>query len=105
MSRQKQIWRASQPAQRRGGSGRRSLPKETSDILDRSSRPFVLILDGVQDPHNLGAILRSAQKVLGWIHNALRDRAVGITEVVSMISVGAADHVPFMGYQSGPDHG
>ena len=66
------------------------------EILGRSSRPFVLVLDGVQDPHNLGAILRSADGAGVDLVIAPRDRAVGITEVVRRISVGAADHVPFM---------
>ena len=66
------------------------------EILGRSRRPFVLVLDGVQDPHNLGAILRSADGAGVDLVIAPRDRAVGITEVVRRISVGAADHVPFM---------
>jgi 23S rRNA (guanosine2251-2'-O)-methyltransferase len=58
--------------------------------------PFVLVLDGVQDPHNLGAILRSADGAGVHAVIAPKDRAVGITEVVRRISVGAADHVPFV---------
>ncbi len=57
------------------------------EILGRSSRPFVLVLDGVQDPHNLGAILRSADGAGVDLVIAPRDRAVGITEVVRRISV------------------
>ncbi len=80
-----------------GGSSKRSIPEgDLRDILERSSRPFVLVLDGVQDPHNLGAILRSADGAGVDLVIAPRDRAVGITEVVRRISVGAAEHVPFM---------
>lgn len=58
--------------------------------------PFVLILDCVQDPHNLGAILRTADGAGVHAVVAPKDKAVGITETVRRISVGAADHVPFV---------
>ena len=97
MSRQKPRSGARANQHSAGGSRQRSVPEgDLRDILDRSSRPFVLILDGVQDPHNLGAILRSAEGAGVDLVIAPRDRAVGITEVVRRISVGAADHVPFM---------
>ena len=97
MSRQKPRSGARANQHTAGGSRQRSVPEgNLRDILDRSSRPFVLILDGVQDPHNLGAILRSAEGAGVDLVIAPRDRAVGITEVVRRISVGAADHVPFM---------
>ena len=97
MSRQKPRSGARANQHSAGGSRQRSVPEgDLRDILDRSSRPFVLILDGVQDPHNLGAILRSAEGAGVDLVIAARDRAVGITEVVRRISVGAADHVPFM---------
>ena len=66
------------------------------EILEGSSCPLILILDSVQDPHNLGAILRSADGAGVDLVIAPKDRAVGITEVVRRISVGAADHVRFM---------
>ena len=65
-------------------------------ILEESVCPFILILDSVQDPHNLGAILRSADGAGVDLVIAPKDRAVGITEVVRRISVGAADSVRFM---------
>ena len=58
--------------------------------------PFLLILDCVQDPHNLGAILRTADGAGVHAVIAPKDKAVGITETVRRISVGAADHVPFV---------
>lgn len=58
--------------------------------------PFVLILDCVQDPHNLGAILRTADAAGVHAVVAPKDKAVGITETVRRVSVGAADHVPFV---------
>lgn len=57
--------------------------------------PFLLILDCVQDPHNLGAILRSADGAGVHAVIAPKDKAVGINETVRRISVGAADYVPF----------
>jgi 23S rRNA (guanosine2251-2'-O)-methyltransferase len=58
--------------------------------------PFLLILDCVQDPHNLGAILRTADGAGVHAVIAPKDKAVGITETVRRVSVGAADHVPFV---------
>jgi 23S rRNA (guanosine2251-2'-O)-methyltransferase len=74
-----------------------SIPEgELREIVRASASPFVLVLDSVQDPHNLGAILRSADGAGVDLVIAPKDRAVGITEVVRRVSVGAADHVPFM---------
>jgi len=64
-------------------------------IVAQQAVPFVLILDCVQDPHNLGAILRSADAAGVHAVVAPKDKAVGITETVRRISVGAADYVPF----------
>lgn len=58
--------------------------------------PFLLILDCVQDPHNLGAILRTADGAGVHAVIAPKDKAVGITETVRRVSVGAADFVPFV---------
>ena len=75
----------------------RAVPEgDLREILAGIECPFVLVLDGVQDPHNLGAILRSADGAGIDLVIAPRDRAVGVTEVVRRISVGAADHVRFM---------
>jgi 23S rRNA (guanosine2251-2'-O)-methyltransferase len=58
--------------------------------------PFLLVLDGVTDPHNLGACLRSADAA--GIHAVIapRDRAVGLTSTVRKVACGAAEHVPFI---------
>jgi len=64
-------------------------------IVAQQAVPFVLILDCVQDPHNLGAILRTADAAGVHVVVAPKDKAVGITETVRRVSVGAADHVPF----------
>jgi len=56
--------------------------------------PFLLVLDGVQDPHNLGACLRSADAA--GVHALVvpRDNAVGITPVVRKVASGGAETVP-----------
>ena len=64
-------------------------------IIAEQQTPFVLVLDCVQDPHNLGAILRTADAAGVHAVVAPKDKAVGITETVRRVSVGAADHVPF----------
>ena len=67
------------------------------DLLRDAGRPeppLLLVLDGVQDPQNLGAILRSADGA--GAHGVLlpEHRAAGITAAVARASAGAADHVP-----------
>ena len=57
--------------------------------------PFLLVLDGVQDPHNLGACLRSADAAGADAVIAPRDRAVGLTPVVRKVASGGAETVPF----------
>lgn len=68
---------------------------ELMALVALQETPFVLILDCVQDPHNLGAILRTADAAGVHAVVAPKDKAVGITETVRRVSVGAADHVPF----------
>ena len=75
----------------------KALGEEVLDgILDKSSNPLLLILDCVQDPHNLGAILRTADGAGVDAVIAPRDKSVGITETVLRVSVGAAEKVPFI---------
>lgn len=64
-------------------------------IVAARTTPLLLILDCVQDPHNLGAILRSADGAGVDCVIAPKDKSCGLTETVRRISVGAADHVPF----------
>lgn len=58
--------------------------------------PFLLILDGVQDPHNLGACLRSADGAGVHCLIAPKDNAVGITPVVAKVASGAAETLPYV---------
>lgn len=65
------------------------------DILDKLTEPpFLLILDCIQDPHNLGACLRSANGA--GVHAVVmpKDRSVSITEVVRRVACGAAEKTP-----------
>lgn len=66
-------------------------------ILDQLNQPpLLLILDGVQDPHNLGACLRTADAAGVHAVIAPRDRAVGLTPVACKVASGAAERVPFI---------
>lgn len=66
-------------------------------ILDKLTSPaFLLILDGIQDPHNLGACLRSADAAGVHAVIAPKDKSVGITPTVSKVASGAAETVPFI---------
>lgn len=60
----------------------------------RGEEPFILILDGIEDPHNLGSIIRTADAV--GVHGVIipKRRAVGLTGIVAKTSTGAIDHVP-----------
>lgn len=69
---------------------------DLEQILDSEKKPFLLILDGVQDPHNLGACLRSADAAGVHAVIAPRDKAVGITPTVSKVASGAAENIPFI---------
>jgi 23S rRNA (guanosine2251-2'-O)-methyltransferase len=67
------------------------------EILDRAgSAPLVLVLDGVQDPHNLGACLRTADAAGVVCVIVPRDRAAGLTATVRKVASGAAENVPLI---------
>jgi 23S rRNA (guanosine2251-2'-O)-methyltransferase len=59
----------------------------------RGEKPFLLLLDGIEDPHNLGAIIRSAEGA--GVHGILipKRRAVSVTGAVIKVSAGAAIHM------------
>ena len=71
---------------------------EVSEILDRAEKkgeePFIFILDGIEDPHNLGAMIRTAD--LCGAHGVIipKDRAAGLTATVAKASAGALNYVP-----------
>lgn len=65
-------------------------------ISSVSGHPFLLILDGVQDPNNLGACLRTADAAGVHAVIAPKDRAAPLTETVRAVASGAAENVPFV---------
>ncbi|KPJ67384.1 MAG: 23S rRNA methyltransferase [Coxiella sp. DG_40] len=66
-------------------------------LLDKlEEAPFLLILDSIQDPHNLGACLRSANAAGIDAVIAPKDNAVGLTPVVRKVACGAAETTPFI---------
>lgn len=67
------------------------------DVLETLTEPaLLLVLDGVQDPHNLGACLRSADAFGVHAVIAPKDRAVGINATVEKVACGAAETVPYV---------
>ena len=65
------------------------------DVLDAAvGPPLLLVLDGVTDPHNLGACLRSADAFGAHAVVILKDRAVGVNATVAKAASGAAETVP-----------
>ncbi|HWK62229.1 MAG TPA: 23S rRNA (guanosine(2251)-2'-O)-methyltransferase RlmB [Eoetvoesiella sp.] len=70
---------------------------EVLDMLeDKGQTPLLLILDGVTDPHNLGACLRTADAAGVHAVIAPRDRAVGLNSTVQRVACGAAETVPYI---------
>ncbi len=66
-------------------------------ILKKVEGPLLLlVLDGVQDPHNLGACLRTADAAGVHAVIAPKDRSVGLTPVACKVASGAAERLPFI---------
>jgi 23S rRNA (guanosine2251-2'-O)-methyltransferase len=65
-------------------------------IINASDAPLLLVLDGVQDPHNLGACLRTADATGAIAVVIPKDRAVGLTPAVRKAACGAAERVPLV---------
>jgi 23S rRNA (guanosine2251-2'-O)-methyltransferase len=75
------------------------LPQSHSldDVLDAvEGAPLVLVLDGVTDPHNLGACLRVADGAGASAVVAPKDHAVGLNATVAKVASGAAETVPYL---------
>ena len=70
---------------------------EVEDILDeaknKNEQPFILILDGIEDPHNLGAIIRTAETA--GVHGVIipKRRAASVNSTVNKVSAGAVEHM------------
>lgn len=71
---------------------------QVEDILEKAREkgepPFLILLDNIEDPHNLGAIIRTAN--LAGAHGVIipRNRAVGLTATVARTSAGALNYTP-----------
>jgi 23S rRNA (guanosine2251-2'-O)-methyltransferase len=71
---------------------------EVEDILnaakEKNESPFIILLDGIEDPHNLGAIIRTAHQA--GAHGVIipKRRAVGLTATVAKTSAGAINYLP-----------
>lgn len=68
---------------------------ELEDVLANNANPLLLMLDGIEDPHNIGAILRSAEAA-GATAVLLPKRGAVLTPAVYKASAGAANHVPIV---------
>ncbi len=66
------------------------------ELLDRTTNPLLLVLDGVQDPHNLGACLRTAEGAGVAAVIVPRDRAAGLSPTVRKVASGAAETMPLI---------
>ena len=74
----------------------KSLSHSLDEILEKAEKPLLLFLDGVTDPHNLGACLRVANAAGAHAVVAPKDRACGITPAVSKVASGAAESTPYL---------
>lgn len=85
--------------ERPAGAKKASTHWDEADLLAKIKSgevAFLLVLDCVQDPHNLGAILRTADGAGIQAVVVPKDKSAGITDTVRRISVGAADTMPFV---------
>ena len=70
---------------------------DIDDILNEANQknedPFILILDGIEDPHNLGAIIRTAETA--GVHGIIipKRRAAGVNSTVAKVAAGAVEHM------------
>ncbi|QDZ28164.1 23S rRNA (guanosine(2251)-2'-O)-methyltransferase RlmB [Noviherbaspirillum sp. UKPF54] len=78
-------------------AGELSLARNLDELLDAiEGPPLLLILDGITDPHNLGACLRVADGAGAHAVIAPKDRAVGLNATAAKVASGAADTVPYI---------
>jgi 23S rRNA (guanosine2251-2'-O)-methyltransferase len=75
----------------------RNVGESIDEVLEELTDPaLLLVLDGVTDPHNLGACLRVANAAGAHAVLAPKDHAVGITPAVSKVASGAAEAIPYL---------
>lgn len=74
-----------------------AMPRTLADVMEGiDGAPLIVVLDGVTDPHNLGAVLRSADAFGAHAVIAPKDKAVGINATVEKVASGAAETVPYL---------
>jgi 23S rRNA (guanosine2251-2'-O)-methyltransferase len=74
----------------------KDVSRDIESVLEGIEKPLLLVLDGVTDPHNLGACLRVANAAGAHAVLAPKDRAAGISPVVSKVASGAAEAIPYL---------
>jgi 23S rRNA (guanosine2251-2'-O)-methyltransferase len=74
----------------------KNLSHSLDEILEPVEKALLLVLDGVTDPHNLGACLRVANAAGAHAVVAPKDRAAGISPAVSKVASGAAEATPYL---------
>ncbi|CAO98005.1 23S rRNA (guanosine(2251)-2'-O)-methyltransferase RlmB [Erwinia tasmaniensis] len=76
--------------------GRQYQEGDLPDLLNSLDNPFLLILDGVTDPHNLGACMRSADAA--GVHAIIvpKDRSAALNATAKKVASGAAEHIPLI---------
>ncbi|HEV8261516.1 MAG TPA: 23S rRNA (guanosine(2251)-2'-O)-methyltransferase RlmB [Burkholderiales bacterium] len=74
----------------------RDFSQDLNSILEKTEKPLLLVLDGITDPHNLGACLRVANAAGAHAVIAPKDRAAGINPTVSKVASGAAETTPYL---------
>jgi 23S rRNA (guanosine2251-2'-O)-methyltransferase len=78
-------------------AGELSLARNLDELLDAiDGPPLLLVLDGITDPHNLGACLRVADGAGAHAVIAPKDRAVGLNATAAKVASGAADTMPYI---------
>ncbi|MEM0514985.1 MULTISPECIES: 23S rRNA (guanosine(2251)-2'-O)-methyltransferase RlmB [Pseudoalteromonas] len=77
-------------------AGKQYSEKDLDDIIKREQTPFLLVLDGITDPHNLGACLRSADAA--GVHAVVvpKDKSARLNATARKVACGAAETVPLV---------
>ena len=95
VSKNEERWNASPeapPTKASSRSAANSATPITTNVADRNE--LIVLLDGVEDPHNLGAIVRTAHAAGAGAILIPERRAVGLTETVAKAAAGALEHLP-----------
>jgi 23S rRNA (guanosine2251-2'-O)-methyltransferase len=80
----------------RAKPGKQFDEKDLADIIEKSAVPLLLILDGVTDPHNLGACLRTADAAGVDAVVVPKDNSASLTAIVRKVACGAAEVIPLV---------